>query len=156
MTTPLEKLLEAVPTLNSPQEPFVFTVDGHKIVGSWDIVKATTLYVSELETIDKKYKITVTFDQDNGTYDFNEVKTSSEGSVKTTGASFRKEAFSGKSSSKEFSFSFGGLRKTKKGITAMPLVYSFSTAKIKDPLFDFLKQNGWKRKQGLLSRLFNR
>lgn len=156
MSTSLQQLLADVPTLNNPKEPFVFTVDGNTIVGRWDIVKATTLYVSELESIDKKYTITVTLDEANGTYDFNEVQTSSEGSVKTSGASLRKEAFSGKSTSKEFSFSFGGLRKTKKGITAMPLVYSFSTAKIKDPLFGFLKQNGWKRKKGLLGRLFNR
>lgn len=156
MTTPLENLLEAVPALNDPKEPFVFTADGNTIVGTWDIVKATTLYVSELESIDKKYKITVTLDDESGTYDFNEVKTSSEGSVKTSGASFRKEGFSGKSSSKEFSFSFGGIRKTNKGITAMPLVYSFSTARIKDPLFGFLEENGWKRKKGLLGRLFNR
>jgi hypothetical protein len=155
MTTPLAELLAAVPALNNPEEPFAYTADGDTIVGSWDIVKATTLYPTELESIDKKYRITVTFDQAKGTYDFNEVKTSSETSVGAGGAGFQKEFFSGKSSSKEFSFSFGGVNKTEDGITVAPLVYSFSTSRIKDPLFTYLEQNVWKRKKGLLSGLFN-
>ena len=154
--TPLDQLLAGVPALNDPKEPFAFSAEGNTIVGAWDIVKATTLYPTELESIDKKYRITVTFDQEKGTYDFNEVKTSSEGSVTAGGAGFQKDFFSGKSSSKEFSFTFGGVSKTEDGITAAPLVYSFSTSRIKDPLFRYLEQNGWKRKKSLLGGLFGR
>ncbi|MEO6606429.1 MAG: hypothetical protein ABIN55_12500 [Aeromicrobium sp.] len=156
MTTPLDQLLAAVPALNDPKEPFGYAADGDSIVGSWDIVKATTLYPTELEAIDKKYRITVTFDQEKGTYDFNEVKTSSEASASAGGAGFQKDFFSGKSTSKEFSFSFGGVSKTDEGVSAAPVVYSFSTSRIKDPLFGFLEQHGWKRTKGFLGGLFNR
>ena len=36
-----------------------------------------------------------------------------------------------------------------------PVVYSFDTDKIKDPLFAFLEQHGWARKKGFLKRLFS-
>lgn len=156
MTTPLDQLLAAVPALNDPKEPFGYAADGDTIVGSWDIVKAATLYPTELELIDKKYRITVTFDQAKGTYDFNEVSTASEGSVSAGGASFQKDFFSGKGTSKEFSFSFGGVSKTDEGLTVAPVVYSFSTSRIKDPLFGFLEKQGWKRKKGFLGGLFGR
>ena len=35
-----------------------------------------------------------------------------------------------------------------------PVVYSFETSRIKEPLFAFLEQHGWERKKGLLGRLF--
>ena len=37
-----------------------------------------------------------------------------------------------------------------------PVVYSFETSRIKEPLFTFLEQHGWSRKKGFFSRLFNR
>jgi len=156
MTTPLAELLAALPAINDPAEPFTYTVEGSTIVGSWDIVKAQVLYPTELETIDKKYSITVEFNEDKGTYEFNERKTSSGASVTSGGLSFGASTFSGKSSSKEFSFEFGGIKNDKDGISAAPLVYSFETSRIKDPLFGFLEQHGWKRKKGLLGGLFNR
>ena len=156
MTTPLAELLAAVPALNDPKEPFTYEVRDGTIVGSWDIVRATTLYPTEIESINKDYQITVTLDAARNTYEFNERKTSSEGSVDGGGASFNKDFFSGKSTSKEFSFSIGGMSKTDDGVSMKPVAYSFSTSRIKDPLFTFLKENGWRRKKGLLSGLFNR
>jgi hypothetical protein len=154
--TPLPDLLAAVPSLNDPKEPFTYEVRGGTIVGSWDIVRATTLYPTEIESISKDYEITVTLDPDKNTFEFTERKTSSQGSADSSGGGFSKDFFVGKSTSKEFSFSIGGVSKTDEGISAAPVVYSFSTSRIKDPLFGFLKQNGWQRKKGLLSGLFNR
>ena len=37
-----------------------------------------------------------------------------------------------------------------------PVVYSFETSRIKEPLFTFLEAQGWTRKKGFLSRFFNR
>jgi hypothetical protein len=157
VTTPLTELLAAVPSLNDPNEPFTYTVEGDTIVGIWDIVKATSLYPTEIEHVDKQYAITVELDQDKSTFDFNEKKTSTEASGDADGGfSFKKEGFSGKSSSKEFSFSFGGVNKTDEGVSMEPVVYSFETSRIKEPLFTFLEQHGWKRKKGLLGGLFNR
>jgi len=156
MTTPLAELLAAVPALNDPNEPFTYEVRDGTIVGSWDIVRATTLYPTEVESINKAYQITVTLDAAKNTYEFNERKTSSEGSLSADGAGFSKDFFSGKSTSKEFSFSFGGVSKTDDGVSMKPVAYTFSTSRIKEPLFAFLEQHGWQRKKGLLSGLFNR
>ena len=162
MTSPLPDLLAAVPTLDDPQQPFRFAVDGDTIVGTWDIVRATTLYPVglDLEHVDQDYRITVTFDVDKGTYDFTEHRTTTTGSAGvddgTVGIGGEKSFFSGKSTSKEFSLSFGGITKDEDGISAEPLVYSFETRRIKEPLFTFLEQHGWKRKKGFLGGLFDR
>jgi hypothetical protein len=157
VTTPLPELLAAVPSLNDPNEPFSYAVEGDRIVGRWDIVKATSLYPAAVEHVDKNYEITVELDPEKSTYDFNEKKTSTTGSADAGGGfSLKKEGFSGKSSSKEFSFSFGGVNKTDEGVSMDPVVYSFETSRIKEPLFGFLEQHGWKRKKGFLGGLFGR
>ncbi len=155
-TTPLRELLAAVPSLNRPDQPFTYEVDGKKIVGRWDIVKATSLYPSEITHLDKKYKIVVELDEDEGTFDFNEKESETRGKADGGGLSFSKEGFSGKSSKKEFSFEFGGVNKTDEGVSINPVVYSFETSRIKEPLFSYLESHGWSRKKGLFSRLFNR
>ncbi|MET0447647.1 MAG: hypothetical protein ABWX74_09130 [Aeromicrobium sp.] len=162
MTTPVPELLAAVPALNDPKEPFVFAAVGDTIVGTWDIVKATTLYPVglDLEHVDKDYRITVELDTGKGTFDFTEHHTSTTGRVgiddgKIVGGG-EKQFFTGKSSSKSFSFSAGGITKDEDGISAKPLVYSFETSRIKEPLFTFLEQHGWKRKKTFLGGLFNR
>ncbi|MEV7396348.1 hypothetical protein [Aeromicrobium sp. NPDC092404] len=156
MTTPLADVLAAVPSLNQPGEPFAFAAEGDTIVGSWDIVKATSLYPTELTSIDRDYRITVTFDIAKDTYDFNEVHTATTTSVDADSAGFQKSFFSGKTSSKEFSFELGGINKTDDGVSIKPVAYSFSTKRIKEPLFTFLEQHGWRRRKGLLGGLFNR
>ncbi len=162
MTTPLPELFAAVPALDDPQEPFTFAVEGDRIVGRWDIVKSTTLYPVglDVESIDQDYRITVSFDAEKGTYDFDEVHTSTTAGAGfgggTVGGRFEKEFFKGKSSSKSFHWEVGGVRKTDDGVTAAPLTYSFETSRIKEPLFTFLEQHGWHRKKGFLGGLFNR
>lgn len=157
MTTPLAQLLAAVPTLNDPKNPFSYEVKDDSIIGTWDIVSAKTLYPAEFDTIDKKYKIIVTFDEKKDTFEFTEKKKSAEATINGGGISFGTNSFAGKSSSKEFSFEFGGVRKDKDGdLTVAPLVWSFETSRIKDPLFNYLKNNGWERKKSLLGGLFNR
>lgn len=162
MTTPLPELLSAIPTIDVAEEPFSYAVEGDTIVGSWDIVRATTLYPLglDVESIDKDYRITVSFDSEKGTFDFDEVHRSTTSGVGVddgkVGGRFEKEFFKGKSTSKSFHWEVGGVRKTGDGVTAAPLTYSFETSRIKDPLFGFLEQHGWHRKKGLLSGLFNR
>jgi hypothetical protein len=162
MTTAIPELLAAVPSINDPQEPFVFAVEGDRIVGRWDIVRATTLYPAALEVqhVDEDYRLTVELDPDEGTYDFTENRTSTTGSADIDGDTLKlggqKRFFSGKSTSKQFTFSFGGITKKDDEISVAPLVYSFETSRIKEPLFDFLEQHGWKRKKGFLNSLFSR
>lgn len=155
MTTPIADLLAAVPSLNDENEPFSYHVEGETIVGTWDIVKATSLYPAEVDHVDKSYRITVQLDPAKSTYDFSEHSSSTQAEAKPGGASFEKEFFSGKQTRKEVSFSFGGVNKTPEGVSTGPLAYSFSTSRIKEPLFGFLEQHGWKKK-GLLARMFGR
>ena len=148
MTTPLAELLAQVPTLNDSKQPFTFEVKGTEIVGKWDIVRAKTLYPKEFKTIDKKYSITVTFDEKKGTYKYKDREKSSNASFGTGGSSVGTSGFSGKTSKKEFSFELGGITKTDEGLSPV-LAWSFDTSRIKTPLFAFLAANGWKEKKGL-------
>ena len=148
MTTPLAELLAKVPSLNVPDQPFTYEVDGDRIVGSWDIVKAKSLYPAEFSTIDRKFSVTVEFDEKKGTWKSKDRDSTSGVSVNSGGLSWGKSGFSGQKSEKSFSFEFGGVNKTEDGISPV-LAWSFDTELIKKPLFDFLEANGWKQKKGL-------
>jgi hypothetical protein len=156
VTASLSETLAAVASLNSDKEPFSYAVQGSTIVGTWDIVKATSLYPTEVEHVDKEYAITVSFDEGKGSYDWSDTQTEHHGNLSGGGASFGGSTFKGKSASKEFSFSFGGVNKTDDGVSMKPVVYSFETSRIKDPLFAFLGQHGWQpEKKGFFARLFS-
>ncbi len=148
MTTPLADLLAQVPALNDPALPFTYEVKGSSIIGKWDIVRAKSLYPSEFKTIDKKYSVTVDFDEKKGTYKYKDREKSSGMSVTGGGLSFGTSGFSGKTSKKEFSFELGGINQTDDGVSPV-LAWSFDTSRIKTPLFAFLEANGWTHKKGL-------
>lgn len=148
MTTPLAELLAQVLALNDPAQPFTYTVTGNTIVGAWDIVRAKSLYPDEFTTLDKSYSITVEFDEKKSTYRYKDREKPSGFSFGTDGISFGTNSFSGKQSTKEFSFEFGGVTKTAAS-TSPILAWSFDTSKIKTPLFAFLNKNGWAHKKGL-------
>lgn len=153
--TPLADLLGAVPSLNQPGQPFTYAVDGKKIVGTWDIVKATSLYPTEITHVDKDYRLEVELDEDEHTFDYTDHESQTEASADGDGLHVEKELFKGKMKKKEFSFEFGGVNKTDDGVSMAPVVYSFDTDKIKDPLFAFLQQHGWTQKKGFFKRLFS-
>jgi hypothetical protein len=156
-TTPLPQLLTEVPALNDPKQPYSYAVDGDTIVGTWNIVGAKYLDLAgaKVGKIDKNYAITVQFNEKKNAFDFVEKRVDSaadvgiapDGNLKIGG---EKSFFKGKSTSKEFSFSFGDVNKTKDGLSPV-LSYKFETKMIKDPLFDFLKKHGWKAKSGLFN-----
>ena len=132
--TPLADLLAAVPSLNDPQQPFTYAVDGHKIVGTWDIVKATSLYPTEVTHIDKGYRLEVELDEDEHSYDYEDHESETSATLDGDGLHLSQGAFKGKTKKKEF--------------------YSFDTDRIKDPLFGFLEQHGWEKK-GFFKKLFS-
>ncbi len=155
MTTPLADLLDAVPTLNDPNQPFTYAVEGDRIVGSWDIVKATSLYPTEVTHVDKTYRLVVELDEDEHTYDYVDHESETRASAGGDGLHVEKEFFKGKTKKKEFSFEFGGVNKTDEGVSMNPVVYSFDSDKIKDPLFGLLEQHGWEKKKGFFKKLFS-
>ncbi len=153
--TPLAELLAAVPSLNLPDQPFTYAVDGKHIVGTWDIVKATSLYPTEVTHVDKDYRLEVELDEGDHTFDYQDEESETEATLDGGGLHMEKSNFWGKTKKKEFSFEFGGVNKTDEGVSVDPVVYSFDTARIKDPLFGFLEQHGWQRKKGFFRRLFS-
>jgi hypothetical protein len=158
--TALTELLAAVPSLDDPNQPFTYTVEGTKIVGTWDIVKATSLYPTEVSHIDKDYRLEVELDEGEHSYDYEDDESETQASVDGDGLHVEKEFFKGKEKKKELHFEFGGVsatsrRGTDEGISMNPVVFAFDTDKIKDPLFAFLEQHGWERKKGFFKRLFS-
>jgi hypothetical protein len=155
VSTSKADLLAAVPSLNSPEHPFTYGVEGDTIVGRWDIVRATSLYPTEVTHIDKDYRVVVELDEDKHTYDYTDHESTTTASADGGGLHGEHEVFKGKMKKKEFSFEFGGVNKTDEGVSMNPVVYSFDTDKIKDPLFAFLEKQGWEKKKGFFGRLFS-
>ena len=119
-TTPLADLLAAVPSLNDPKQPFTYAVDGPKIVGTWDIVKATSLYPTEVTHIDKDYRLEVELDEDEHSYDYEDHESETSATLDGDGLHVEKEFFKGKTKKKEFSFEFGGVNKNRRGRLRRP------------------------------------
>ena len=155
MATSKQELLAAVPSLNAADRPFTFAVEGERIVGRWDIVRATSLYPDEVRHVDEDYRIEVTLDEEHHTYDYTDHESSTSGSIDGGGLHGEKQFFSGKVKKKEFSFEFGGVNKTDEGVSLDPVAYSFDTDRIKEPLFAFLAEHGWAKKKGFFGRLFS-
>jgi hypothetical protein len=153
--TALAELLAAVPSLNDPNQPFNYAVEGTTIVGTWDIVKVTSLYPTEVSHVDKDYRLEVELDEGEHTYDYEDDESGTGVSVDGDGLHVEKEFFKGKEKKKEFHVEFGGVNKTDEGVSMNPVVYSFDTDKIKDPLFAFLDEHGWAKKKGFFKRLFS-
>ena len=147
--------------LNPPGQPFRYTCEGNRVIGTWDIADVSYSNLVAGGTIDKDYAITVTLDEASGTYDFVERKTESEteGGLRGDGSigfSGKKDFFRGKSTGKQWG---GGiaLRATSHGETGHTWSYSFETSRIKQPLFDLLASAGWEpAKKGFFARLFSR
>ncbi len=148
MPTPLPELLALVPTLNAPDVPIVYAADGDRIIARWDVVSAQTLYPTEFAAIDRDFSVTVTFNQDKGTWKSKDRETQVTSSVGLGGLSFDASTFSGKKIGKEFRLELGGISNTLDGVSPV-LAWSFDSSRIKQPLFAFLEQHGWTRKRGL-------
>ena len=145
--------------LNPPGQPFRYTAEGNRITGTWDIADVTYQGLLSAGSIDKDYAITVTLDEESGTYDVTEHKTDSESEVRLSGGSLQfggsKQAFKGRTVGK----SWGGgaaLRATSHGQTGHTWSYEFETSRIKQPLLGLLAELGWEpAKKGFFSRLFS-
>ncbi|HIT75708.1 MAG TPA: hypothetical protein IAA98_08995 [Candidatus Avipropionibacterium avicola] len=142
MATPWEQVLAAVPGLNSNDAPFTYAVDDGAIIGIWDVAKIETLGLTGSSTFDKGYRIVV---RPAGDDKLDVTETSTESETGSGGASMSKSSFKGKQISMSGGFSIGG--------DGSGGSWSFNDSEIKKPLFDFLKQHGWKKK-GLFGGIF--
>ena len=58
--------------LNPPGQPFSYSCEGDRVVGTWDVADVTYQGLLSAGTIDEDYAITVTLDEQSGTYDVTE------------------------------------------------------------------------------------
>jgi hypothetical protein len=145
--------------LNPPGQPFAYRCEGPRVLGTWDIADVTYQGLLSAGTIDKDYQLTVTLDEEDGTYTVTERKVESESEVRVTGGKIEfggsKQLFKGTSIGKQWG---GGaaLRATSHGETGHTWSYEFETARIKEPLLVLLHDQGWRpARKGFFARLFS-
>lgn len=157
--TPLPDLLARLDELNNPAYPFVFRADGERIVGRWDVAHIEYVVLLGAGRIDEEYRIDVTFDQDKGTYAFEEHQRSGEShaAVSPNGTlSFGGSINTFKGSQKRIQRGFvAGTRVRTPDGDGVVAGWDFDTDRIKAPLTAFLEGHGWERKKGLFGRLFD-
>jgi hypothetical protein len=145
--------------LNPPGQPFTYRCEGKRVIATWDIADVSYQGLLSAGTIDKDYELTVTLDEEAGTYTLSERKVESESDVRWGGVRIEfggsKQVFKGKSIGKQWG---GGaaLRATSHGETGSTWSYEFETARIKEPLLVLLHDLGWQpAKKGFFARLFS-
>ncbi len=161
MPTIAETCARIAAELHPPGQPFRYTCEGNRVIGTWDVADVGYSNLVAGGTIDVDYAITVTLDEVAGTYEFVERKSDSQthGGLRSDGSigfSGQKDLFRGKSIGKQWG---GGaaLRATSHGESGHTWSYSFETSRIKQPLFDLLASAGWQpARRGFLARLFSR
>lgn len=161
MPTPLAEMLPQIVTLNVPDQPFSYYAQGNQITGWRDIAKVTSLYPTQVTHADESYRLTVTLNERDATFDYNEVRTSSEWEAGFTEDGLKlggeMEWHTGKRVEKSWSFQFGGLNRSSTGgdpeVGIDPVAYSFESSRITDPLFGWLQSHGWRHRR-LMNRRF--
>lgn len=158
MTTPLPELLARVTELNDPASPFVFHVEGERIVGTWDIAHVQYVALLGAGQLDQEYRIEVAFQPDDATYDVDEEhRTASFGGGVSPTGSFHLGGQTTWTKGRQKRFTAGAVAgaivNTPEG-TGNAAAWTFDTDRIKEPLFAFLERNGWQRRKGFFGRLF--
>ncbi len=137
-------LMDVANVLNKEDQPWEVIVEGDSIIASWKWMNAVFFQPSEITEEIKQYKFTVTLGK-NGKYtehDQTENKKNnidfSEGKI-----SFGASTFSGQTTQKSFTIGLGKDKQTDKtGV----IVSKFDTQIIKEPIRQYLKDCGWKKK----------
>jgi hypothetical protein len=157
MTTPLPEMLAHVGDLNDPASPFVFAVDGDRIVGTWDIAHVQYVALLGAGQIDQEYRVEVSFDVDDATYSLDEEHRATKTAGGFSGGGFHLGTTTTWTKGPQKRFSAGGVAglsvRTPEG-EGNTASWSFDTDRIKQPLTEWLERNGWTKKKGLFGRLF--
>lgn len=159
----LQQTLAAVESLNKPEQPFSYRIEGNQIIGEWKYLDATWAAPLAAGNIDKEFKVVISFDEVARTFTYKDQQSQSKSGFSLNPLSGdislgkSSEGFSGHKAGKEFGFSFG---KAKQPQNQTPVggptyQYKFDTSELKEPLFNFLNQNGWQKgKSGIFGKLF--
>ena len=137
-------LADAVTVLNKEDQPWEAKVEGDTIVAYWKWMDARFFSPGEINDETKEYKFIVTL-HDNGKYSEKDIEKQSEASIDVKGntISFGSSAFAGKEAHKAFVMGVGENKQTGEvGI----IKFKFSTGIVKEPIRQYLKDCGWKKK----------
>ncbi len=161
----LQQTLEAVDTLNKPDQPFQYRVDGGQIIGEWKYLDATWAAPLAAGNADKEFRVTVSFDEPSHSFTSQDHQSQSKTKISfnplTGQVSFGKstEGFSGHMIGKEMGFGLGQANQPQNqtAVGGPTYQYKFATSEIKEPLFNFLAQAGWQKgKTSFIGKLFGR
>ncbi|MFV0407542.1 MAG: hypothetical protein ACK5LN_12120 [Propioniciclava sp.] len=136
--TPWTDVLAKVDLLNDPQTPFSYTVEGDRIVGSWDSAKIGLLGLTGTSGRDDIYRI--------------EIRQVSAGIFALTEPRRTKAGPGPATEPPESDASAGD--DTSHGEPAKVVGGRFHPEDIKRPILDYLERRGWSQKKGFFSRLF--
>lgn len=139
-----EILANIVNDLSTSEKNWTISVEGNQIIACWKWKDGTFFSTESITDEVREYKFVVTL-LDNGKWKELDITNDTEKGINLSEgkASFNKSFFIGNKTEKSFEFSFGkkrdednfGIQKT-----------TFDTNLIKQPIRDYLKQCGWKKK----------
>lgn len=159
----LQQTLTAVDSLNKPDQPFSYRVEGNQIIGEWKYLDATWAAPLAAGNVDKEFRVTVSFDEPSHTFTSKDHQSQSGSKVSfnplTGQISFGKssESFSGHMIGKEMGFGLGHANQpqNQSSVDGPTYQWKFATSELKEPLFNFLAQYGWQKgKTNLIGKLF--
>ncbi len=159
--TTLAQTVADVESLNKPDQPFHYRVEGNQIIGEWKYLDANWAAPLAAGKVDKDFRVTVTLNETEHTYSSRDHLSQSGSSISFNSdedVSFGHTSsnFSGHMIRKEFGFGMGKAKQPQNetAIGGPTYQYSFDTNTIKQPLFDFLAQHGWQKQKGFFGKLF--
>lgn len=142
MWTKEQILANATSMLNKPENPWEVKVENDQIIATWKWMDATFFSPTQISEEVKQFKFIVTL-LDNGKWKEKDIINESTASVNGNGLNLNKSFFVGKSFNKSVTI---GLGKNNDTGDVGVQKFSFDSTKIKEPIRDFLKNCGWKKK----------
>lgn len=142
MWTKEQILANAEASLNKADQPWEVKVEGDTIVATWKWMDATFFSPTEISDEVKEFKFQVTL-LDNGKWKEMDYSSSKSTSGGFGGFGMSSSTFIGHSYNKSVTI---GLGKNKDTGESGVVKFDFDTSKIKEPIREFLKSCGWKKK----------
>lgn len=154
-------MLPQIVTLNVPDQPFSFFAQGNQIIGGRHR-QGDQLYPTQATHADESYRLTVTINEREGTFDYNEVRnppSRRRSSPTTASSSAARRSGTWASASRSLELPVRrpqpllNRRRRSRGGSGPGHLLPRGLSWIKDPHFGWLQSHGWSHR-GLMGRLF--
>lgn len=144
----ITKIKKTILALNEKNKPYIYKVEGNKIIGTWGFVDANFVGISGLSQDKRKYIVTFILNTDKGTYDFTENKKEIRSSIGINGLVLNRDWQKGKMIERRWVWipGFGIKNKNEERKIIGKVSYKFNTYDIKAPIINILNENGFKPK----------